>query len=45
VPFLFEGFADDRAYFQSDAVHPTARAQPLMLDTVWPALKPLLERR
>lgn len=45
VPFLFEGFADDRAYFQSDALHPTARAQPLMLDTVWPALKPLLERK
>jgi acyl-CoA thioesterase I len=45
VPFLFEGFADNRAYFQPDAVHPTARAQPLMLDTVWPALKPLLERK
>jgi acyl-CoA thioesterase I len=45
VPFLFEGFADNRAYFQPDTVHPTARAQPLMLDTVWPALKPLLERK
>lgn len=42
VPFLFEGFADDRAYFQPDAVHPNGRAQPLMLRTVWPVLRPLL---
>ncbi len=44
VPFLFEGFADNRGYFQGDAVHPTAQAQPLMLDTVWPALQPLLRK-
>ena len=42
VPFLFQGFAEQRAYFQADLVHPTARAQPLMLDTVWASLKPLL---
>lgn len=42
VPFLFEGFAENRQYFQGDAVHPTAQAQPVMLETVWPALKPLL---
>lgn len=42
VPFLFEGFAEDRAYFQADAVHPTVQAQPLMMRTIWPVLKPLL---
>jgi len=42
VPFLFEGFADNGAYFQSDHVHPTSAAQALMLDTVWKSLKPLL---
>jgi acyl-CoA thioesterase-1 len=44
VPFLFEGFAEDARYFQSDRVHPTAEAQALMLDTIWTGLKPLLRR-
>jgi acyl-CoA thioesterase-1 len=42
VPFLLEGFADKPAFFQADGIHPTAEAQPLMLDTVWKALRPLL---
>jgi acyl-CoA thioesterase-1 len=42
VPYLFEGFGEDLALFQPDRIHPTAQAQPRMLDTVWPALKPLL---
>jgi acyl-CoA thioesterase-1 len=29
---------------QEDGLHPTAKAQPVMLDTMWPALKPLLTR-
>ena len=44
VPFLFEGFAERRELFQPDAVHPTAEAQPLMLETIWKALQPLLKR-
>lgn len=44
VPFLFEGFAEDAHYFQSDRVHPTSEAQALMLDTIWKGLKPLLRR-
>ena len=44
VPFLFDGFADNGRYFQTDRVHPTSEAQPLMLDTVWKGLKPLLRR-
>lgn len=42
VPFLFEGFATDRAMFQPDGVHPVPAAQPKMLDTVWPLLRPML---
>lgn len=44
VPFLMEGFAQNREMFQSDGVHPSAQAQPAMLDTVWRTLKPLLKR-
>jgi acyl-CoA thioesterase I len=42
VPFLFEGFADQRQYFQADGIHPNESAQPLMLATVRLALDPLL---
>jgi len=44
VPFLLEGFADQRTMFQSDGIHPSAQAQPLMLDTVWATLGPLLAK-
>ena len=44
APFLFQGFADRRELFQSDNMHPTAQAQPLMLENVWPALRPMLKR-
>lgn len=43
VPFLLEGFADRRDYFQPDNLHPTAAAQPLILETVWKALEPQLK--
>jgi acyl-CoA thioesterase-1 len=42
VPFLLKGVADmpDAArLFQSDRIHPTEKAQPFMLDNVWPELK------
>jgi acyl-CoA thioesterase-1 len=42
VPFLLEGFAERRELFQSDGIHPTQAAQPLMLETVWRKLEPLL---
>ena len=42
VPYLFEGFGEDLAMFQSDRIHPTAEAQAKMLATVWPGLQPLL---
>ena len=43
VPFLFEGFAQDRKMFQEDGIHPLSSAQLRMLDTVWKGLAPLLE--
>jgi len=43
VPFMLEGFGDDLAYFQPDRIHPNEQAQPLILDTIWPKLAPLLK--
>lgn len=42
VPFLMEKVALDPALIQADQLHPNALAQPLLLDTVWPVLEPLL---
>lgn len=43
VPFLFEGFALRADAFQPDRLHPTAATQPLMLETIWKQLTPLLK--
>ncbi|SDG11118.1 arylesterase [Phytopseudomonas seleniipraecipitans] len=42
VPFLLEGVGGVDALMQDDRVHPAVEAQPLLLENVWPALKPLL---
>ena len=45
VPFLLKGVADGddpTRLFQSDRIHPTAQAQPIMLANVWPELRKLL---
>lgn len=42
VPRLLDKVDDDPALMQSDGIHPTARAQPRILDNVWPLLQPLL---
>jgi acyl-CoA thioesterase I len=45
VPFLLKGVADgadSTALFQADRIHPVEAAHPIMLDNVWPVLKPLL---
>ncbi|MEI8163472.1 MAG: arylesterase [Betaproteobacteria bacterium] len=42
LPFLLEPVALDQNAFQADGLHPTAAAQPKLLDHVWKALKPLL---
>lgn len=43
VDFLLAGIADDPGAFQPDMLHPTAAAQPRLLDNVWPSLVPLLK--
>jgi acyl-CoA thioesterase-1 len=45
VPSLLDGFSTNRELFQADGIHPAAAAQPVMLDTIWKALRPLLERQ
>ena len=45
VPFLLEGFAESLELFQADRIHPTAAAQPRILDNVWPVLRPMLGAR
>jgi acyl-CoA thioesterase-1 len=42
VPFLLAGIADKPDMFQADQIHPTQQAQPVLLNNVWPAVKPLL---
>lgn len=42
VPFLLEDVALDPDLMQADGVHPNARAQPLLLNTVWKHLEPIL---
>jgi acyl-CoA thioesterase I len=44
VPFLLEGVALDATRMQEDGLHPNARGEPQVLDTVWPYLRPLLEK-
>ncbi len=42
VPFLLEGVGGVRALIQADGIHPTAEAQSILLENVWPTLQPLL---
>lgn len=42
LPFLLEGVALKPELMQPDGLHPVAAAQPMVLDNVWTALRPLL---
>jgi acyl-CoA thioesterase-1 len=42
LPFLLEPIALEREAFLPDNLHPTAAAQPRVLDHVWTAIEPLL---
>lgn len=42
LPFLLEGVALQPGLMQADGIHPTAEAQPRVLDNVWPLLAPLV---
>ncbi len=43
-PFFLSKIALEPGMIQADGLHPTAKAQPMMLETMWPALRPLLQR-
>ena len=40
VGFFLDGVALDEKLMQADGIHPTAAAQPRLLDNLWPALQP-----
>ncbi len=42
LPFLLEGIGTDKSLMQDDGLHPSANAQPLIANTVWKKLAPLL---
>ncbi len=42
VPFLLEGVATEDGLMQRDGIHPTAAAQPLLLDNLWTQLEPMI---
>lgn len=44
LPFLLEPVALDAQAYQADGLHPTAAVQSKLLDHVWPALRPMLNR-
>ncbi len=44
VDFLLDGVALTPELFQPDNLHPTAAAQPRLLDNVWRGLEPLLRK-
>ncbi len=44
VPFLLDDIALSPDLMQADGIHPNQSGQPKLLENVWPALKPLLER-
>lgn len=42
LPFLLDGIADRREWFQADNLHPTEAAQASIMENVWARLQPLL---
>jgi acyl-CoA thioesterase I len=45
VPFLLAGVVEHDDLFQADRLHPTASAQPRILENVWGTLQPLVRKR
>ena len=43
VPFFLADVYDGEAMMQADGIHPTAKAQPQLLDNIWSELLALLE--
>ena len=45
VPFMLEGVADKPKLFQSDRLHPSAEAHPIILANIWPTFAALVKAR
>jgi acyl-CoA thioesterase-1 len=44
MPFLLADIALEPGLMQADGIHPTARAQPLILEKIWLEIEPFLSR-
>lgn len=44
IPFILDGIALDPDLMQDDGIHPNVEAQPLLLEHVWTALRPVLNK-
>jgi acyl-CoA thioesterase-1 len=44
LDFFLDKVALDPDLMQADGIHPTTKAQPILLDNVWPVLKPVLKK-
>jgi acyl-CoA thioesterase-1 len=44
VPFLMDHIALQPNLMQADDIHPNVDGQPLLLDNVWPVLRPMLRK-
>jgi acyl-CoA thioesterase-1 len=44
IPFVLEDVALDAGLMQADGLHPNAKAQPMLLNEIWPRLEPLLKQ-
>ena len=45
VPFMLEGVADKPKLFQSDRLHPSAEAHPIILANIWPEFVALVKAK
>lgn len=43
VTSLFDGMSASSEWFQSDGIHPSAKAQPVMLKNIWNVIEPAVE--
>lgn len=43
LPFMLDEVYDGNGMMQADGLHPTALAQPKILDNIWPVLTPILD--
>ena len=43
VPFILDGIALHEQYMQLDGLHPTAEAQKIILENIWPTLSGILD--